>query len=93
MLWLHVRNFDQNFADVICQSPKDGVKSYQAGTEQFAISCVLVSWEADGSWFKTRSLREQDVVSVREVNAGDLASLRVLADSRNYLWVFIQRVY
>lgn len=41
MLWVHVRNIDQNFADVICRSPKDGVKSYLTGTEQFAISCVL----------------------------------------------------
>lgn len=33
-----VRNIDQNFADVISKSPKDGVKSYLAGTEWFGIN-------------------------------------------------------
>lgn len=49
MLWVHVRNIDQNFAAVVCRSPEDGVKSYLAGTEQFAVGCVLclVSREAD----------------------------------------------
>lgn len=41
MLWVRVRNIDQNFANVICRSPKDGVKSCLAVTEQFAITCVL----------------------------------------------------
>lgn len=67
-----VRNIDQNFADVTCRSPEDGVKSSLAGAELFGISCVLclVSWEADGSWFNTRSLRQQGVVSVWDLNMG-----------------------
>lgn len=49
------------------------------------VFCVWCHESLIWSWFSTRSLREQDVVSVQGLNAGDLASLRVLADGRNYL--------